>query len=374
MPSYLGTDADSGHRQAALDAIVLANLGTPAAPTPGALRRYLAQFLSDPRVIELPRWLWYPILYGPILTFRPFRSARAYRSVWTEQGSPLLVLNRRLAEGVDATLKREFGARAPEVHLAMSYGEPGLGSVLEALRQRGLRRLLVLPLYPQYSATTTGAVFDAVADQFKRWRRLPELRFLTEYYRHPDYIAALAASVRRHWQEKGRGDRLLLSFHGIPRRYLTNGDPYFCHCHVTARLLAEALELPAEAVAVSFQSRVGREVWLQPYTAELLAEWGKAKAGRVQVLCPGFAVDCLETLEEIAVENRDNFLEHGGERFEYIPALNAEPDHAALLAALVRRHMSGWPVDHAAPAPAQRDAMLAERARRHAELEPEFRR
>lgn len=360
MPSYLGTDADSGHRQAALDAIVLANLGTPAAPTPGALRRYLAQFLSDPRVIELPRWLWYPILYGPILTLRPFRSARAYRSVWTEQGSPLLVLNRRLAEGVDATLKREFGARAPEVHLAMSYGEPGLGSVLEALRQRGLRRLLVLPLYPQYSATTTGAVFDAVADLFKRWRRLPELRFLTEYYRHPDYIAALAASVRRHWQEKGRGDRLLLSFHGIPRRYLTNGDPYFCHCHVTARLLAEALELPAEAVAVSFQSRVGREVWLQPYTAELLAEWGKAKAGRVQVLCPGFAVDCLETLEEIAVENAEIYTHAGGAALEYIPALNDDPAHVALLASLCRRQILEWHESGQEPAPpAEREQRAA---------------
>ena len=244
MPSYIGNTETDGHRQAPLTAVVLVNLGTPDAPTASALRHYLGEFLADPRVVETPRWLWRLILHGVILRIRPARSARAYATVWTEQGSPLLVGSRQLTEAVAAQLRSALGDEAPLVKLAMSYGQPNLRDVLESLRARGLRRLLVLPLYPQYSGSTTASVFDAVTAQLRRWRWLPELRFITDYYREPGYIEALAQSVREHWQAHGRGERLMLSFHGIPKRYVLNGDPYYCHCQVTARLLREALQIP----------------------------------------------------------------------------------------------------------------------------------
>lgn len=362
---------DYRHDQPDLTGVLLVNLGTPDAPTPAALRRYLGQFLGDRRVIELPRWLHLLLLHGIILRTRPYRSARNYAQIWTDQGSPLLIHSQALAERVGAEL-----ASDPQVAvaLAMRYGEPSIPAVLEQLRARGLRRLLVVPLYPQYSATTTASVYDAVFDALGRWRYIPELRMVGEYFSDPAYIDAVVARIAAHRAEHGPAEKLLMSFHGIPKRYFLAGDPYFCECQATARLVATRLGLSRDQYAVTFQSRDGPDEWLKPYTDQTLEQWAKDGVKSVQVVCPGFSVDCLETLEEIAVENRDNFLEHGGERFEYIPALNAEPDHAALLAALVRRHMSGWPVDHAAPAPAQRDAMLAERARRHAELEPEFRR
>lgn len=342
MAGFLGSTEQDAHRQRPLTAVVLVNLGTPDAPTPAALRRYLAEFLSDPRVVEAPRWLWRLILHGVILRFRPARSARAYRSVWTEAGSPLLTLSRGLTEAVAAQLRDRLGAGAPEVVLAMSYGHPGLREVLEDLRRRGLRRLLLLPLYPQYSATTTAAVFDAATRSLQRWRWLPELRFVCDYHRAPGYVDALAASVRAHWQAHGQGERLLLSFHGIPRRYLEAGDPYYCQCQVTARQLREALALPESALQLAFQSRVGREPWLQPYTDQTLLAWARAGIRRVDVLCPGFAVDCLETLEEIAMQNAEAFVHAGGERLSYIPALNASPAHARLLADLVQHQLGGW--------------------------------
>lgn len=342
MTQYLGMDARSGHQLQPKTAIVLVNLGTPDAPTPAALRRYLGEFLADPRVVEAPRWLWWLVLHGVILRIRPARSARAYRSVWTQQGSPLLIGSQSLADGLTQLLQTELGARAPLVRLAMSYGRPALAQVLRELREQGMRRLLVLPLYPQYSGSTTASVFDAVTRELSRWRWWPELRLIGDYYRSPGYVAALADSVRRWWQAHGRADRLLLSFHGIPRRYLTQGDPYFCQCQATARLLREALGLNETELVVSFQSRVGREVWLQPYTQALLTEWGKAGVNRVQVLCPGFAIDCLETLEEIAVENAEAFRHAGGAALEYIPALNAETAHVQLMRDLVLEHTQGW--------------------------------
>ncbi len=355
MTTYLGSSERDAHRQAGGSAVVLVNLGTPDAPTAAALRRYLAEFLWDPRVVETPRWLWWLILHGVILRIRPARSARAYARVWTPAGSPLLTGSRALTAAVDAELQRRLGATAPRVVLAMSYGAPNLREVLEELRAQGVRRLLVLPLYPQYSGSTTASVFDAVTGILRRWRWLPELRFIADYYREPGYVQALADSVRQHWAARGRGERLLLSFHGIPARYLTSGDPYYCQCQVTARRLREVLGLDEAALQISFQSRVGREPWLQPYTDQLLKQWAGEGIRRVDVLCPGFSIDCLETIDEIAGENAEAFVHAGGERLSYIPALNASPAHAAMLASLVERHIAGW----APPAEAAGDARLA---------------
>ena len=344
MANYLGSTEQQGHQQREMTAVVLVNLGTPDAPTAPALRRYLGAFLSDPRVVETPRWLWWLILHGVILRIRPARSARAYATVWTDQGSPLLVGSKALTDAVQTALAGTLGADAPTVALAMSYGAPNLRDVLEGLRSRGMRRLLVVPLYPQYSGSTTASVFDAVSRQLQRWRWLPELRFITDYYREPGYVQALAASVREHWQAHGRSERLLLSFHGIPGRYLVNGDPYYCQCQVTARLLREALGLNDDELFVSFQSRVGREPWLQPYTDQTLQAWARAGIRRVDVACPGFSIDCLETLEEIAEQNAEAFVHAGGERLTYIPALNHRPDHVAMLCGLITRQLAGWPV------------------------------
>lgn len=321
-------------------AVLLLNLGTPAAPTVPAVRRYLAQFLSDPRVIEQPRWLWRLVLHGVILRLRPRRSARAYASIWSEEGSPLLVLSRRLVQALQQALRGR--GEATTVELAMTYGEPAVAATLRRLVDAGVGRVLVLPLYPQYSATSTGAALDALADAVKQLRWPPELRTVNDYHDQPAHIEALAQGVEAHWRTRGRAERLLLSFHGIPRRYVASGDPYALQCATTAQLLAERLGLGAEQLIVSYQSRVGREEWLRPYTDETLAGLARDGVRSVQVLCPGFAVDCLETLEEIALENRDHFLHAGGERYEYIPALNDSEDQVAALLALVERHTAGW--------------------------------
>lgn len=322
--------------------VLLINLGTPDAPTVPAVRRFLAEFLSDPRVVELPRPLWWLILHGIILRLRPRRSAKAYQSVWTERGSPLLTIARRQA----AALQERLGASLPgpvRVELAMRYGNPSVSSALASLRSANVRRLLVLPLYPQYSATTTASTFDAVTGELSSWRWLPEVRFVNQYHAQQGYIAALADSVREYWVAAGEPDRLLFSFHGVPKEYFLNGDPYFCQCQKTARLTAVALGLGAERWQVSFQSRVGNREWLKPYTDRTLKDWGREGVGPVQVICPGFSADCLETLEEIAVENRDYFIEAGGKGFGYIPALNDRAAHMDMLADLVRQHAAGWP-------------------------------
>jgi len=333
--------ADRPDKPAERAAVLLVNLGTPDAPTPSAVRRYLAQFLSDRRVIDTPRWLWWPILHGVILRLRPRRSARAYASIWTEQGSPLLVFSQALGNSLDRRLRDATADRA-QVELAMCYGRPAIAPALERLAAAGVRRLLVLPLYPQYSATSTGAVFDAVTSALQRLRWPPELRFVNDYHDEPEYISALAENVQKYWREHGRAQRLLLSFHGIPQRYVRLGDPYFDQCMVTAQRLREKLGIGADACSVAFQSRVGREPWLMPYTDETLRQLPGQGVRHVQVLCPGFAVDCLETLEEIAETNRHLFLAAGGERMEYIPALNATEAHVEMLLRLVRRHSGGW--------------------------------
>lgn len=332
MGIFIG-DADFDHTSSEGTLVLLANLGTPDAPRAGPVRRYLAEFLGDPRVIEVPRWLWMPILYGVILNIRPRRSARAYAEVWTEEGSPLLAIGKRQAAALEAELA-DRGVNVP-VRLAMRYGNPSIANVLSEFRGQGLSRLVVLPLYPQYSGSTTGSTFDALSKELTQWRRVPDLSFIQGYHKTPGYISALAASVRQHWDANNRPDVLVMSFHGLPERYLHSGDPYFCHCHATARLLAEALELSDEQWRVSFQSRVGREVWLQPYTDELLVHLAQSGTRRVDVVCPGFAADCLETLEEIAMGEKERFENAGGELLSYIPALNDGAAHIATLADLV---------------------------------------
>ncbi|MGH8501948.1 MAG: ferrochelatase [Gammaproteobacteria bacterium] len=341
MTTYIG-EPDYQHDAEPRAGVLLVNLGTPDAPAPKALRRYLKEFLSDPRVIEWPRPLWWLVLNGIILNIRPARSARLYKKVWTAQGSPLLVISSQQADALRAELARRF--RGPvEVALAMRYGNPSVAAGLDELRRKGVRRLLVLPLYPQYSATTTGSTFDAVADVLKTWRWLPELRFVNHYADDAGYVGALAARIRAHWQAHGRGQRLLFSFHGIPKRYLLNGDPYHCQCHKTARLVAQRLELDKDAWQVAFQSRFGREQWLTPYTDEVLAGLAGRGVRQIDVCCPGFAADCLETLEEIATESREKFMEAGGSNLSYIPALNDMPEHIHALGDVVMRHVQGWP-------------------------------
>ena len=329
------------HDQPACTGILLTNLGTPDAPTPSALRRYLAEFLWDSRVVEIPRLLWWLILHGVILRVRPSKSAHKYQIIWTPEGSPLLAISRRQATALAATLTQRTPGPV-RVALGMRYGNPSIAVALAELRAAGAQRLLVLPLYPQYSAATTASTFDAVAAELRTWRWLPELRFIMQYHDDPAYLDALAAQLRAARAEQP-GERLLFSFHGLPKRNLLAGDPYHCQCHKTARLVAERLGLASEQWAVAFQSRFGRAEWLQPYTSVLLADWAKAGVKSVDVTCPGFAADCLETLEEIARENRQTFLNAGGERYRYLPALNDAPEHIAALAGLIEKHAAGWP-------------------------------
>jgi ferrochelatase len=347
-------------------AVLLVNLGTPTAPTADAVRPYLAQFLADPRVIEYPRWLWWLILNGVILRFRPKRSAHAYGKVWTDRGSPLRFGSEALADGLQAEILRQRPQAPVKVALAMRYGEPSVAHTIEQLQREGVRRLLVLPLYPQYSATSTGSVLDAVADAIKSLRWPPELRIINDYHDDDAHIEALALSIEKWWTLNGRGEKLLLSFHGIPERYLHEGDPYFCQCHATARLLRERLQLSDEQLVISFQSRVGRERWLHPYTDAMVRKLAAEGVRKLDVACPGFAVDCLETLEEVAMQNRDFFVGAGGETLRYIPALNDSEGQVSSLSSLILRHTQGWPefaADYDAAAAQRRQVAAGQRAR-----------
>ena len=321
--------------------VLLVNLGTPESPSPADVRRYLKEFLWDSRVVELPRSLWWLVLNLVILNTRPRRSARAYAKVWTEEGSPLMVISRQQHAALQAALEQQPGAPV-KVVLAMRYGKPSIAAGMQELRAAGVKRLLVLPLYPQYSATTTAAIVDAVADELRRWRVLPELRFINDYHEHPSYIEALADSVRRYQAVHGKPDRLLPSFHGIPQDYVDAGDPYATQCSRTAALLVQALDLPEDRWQLSFQSRLGPKQWLQPYTDHTLKSLGEKGVKNIQVICPGFSVDCLETLEEVSMENRDIFLEAGGEQYGYIPCLNDDAAHIRLFSELVSQHTQGW--------------------------------
>lgn len=328
-PAYLPPTGPAGDRTG----VLLVNLGTPDAPTPAAVRRYLAQFLHDYRVVDLTRWLWCPILHGIILPLRSPKVARAYASIWTQRGSPLRAFSEDLVAAVQAHLPDA------SVALAMTYGQPSIPDVMARLQAEGCERFVVLPLYPQYSATTTAAVHDAVMRTLLRWRRQPALQLVNDYHGDDAWLDALATSVRTHWDRHGRGQRLLLSFHGIPQRYARAGDPYPQQCDDTAQALAVRLGLSEGEWAMTYQSRFGREPWLQPYTDKTLEAWGKAGVGDIDVLCPGFAVDCLETLEEIAEQNAHAFAEAGGGKLRYIACLNADPAHAEALAGIVRRRL-----------------------------------
>ncbi len=317
--------------------ILLVNLGTPDSPTEEDVRRYLAEFLSDPRVVETPRWLWWFILNGIILRTRPKRSAEAYASVWTDEGSPLMRVSQHQAEALQQQLDGCMDLPV-KVALAMRYGNPSIAAGLNQLRQANANRVLVLPLYPQYSAATTASIFDAVTAELQHWRRIPELRFINRYQDHPTYIRALADSVLAAWEHEEQPERLLMSFHGIPQDYADGGDPYPEECRTTASLLAAELGLADDRWAISFQSRMGRKAWIKPYTDKTLKAWGKEGVKRVHVICPGFAADCLETLEEIAVENRDYFIKAGGQSYHYIPALNESAGHIKVMTELVQQH------------------------------------
>ncbi|MDO9095127.1 MAG: ferrochelatase [Rubrivivax sp.] len=328
------------HGSPARTAVLLVNLGTPDEPTAAALRRYLAEFLSDPRVVEIPRLVWWPILHGIILRTRPARSAAKYASVWMPEGSPLAVWTQRQTTALATSLATK--GHQVIVRHAMRYGKPSLPDTLDQLRQEGVTRVLVLPLYPQFAAATTASISDRIFQWAGQARRMPEFRFVAEYHDDPAYITALAQQLRTHWAANGRGEQLVLSFHGVPERSLHLGDPYHCQCLKTARLLAAEVGLAADEVRVTFQSRFGKAKWLQPYTEPTLQALAASGVKRVDIMCPGFVADCLETLEEIAQEARDAFLQAGGQAFSYVPCLN---DSAAWIDALTRlaeRHLSGW--------------------------------
>jgi ferrochelatase len=327
--------------------ILLVNLGTPEAPTPAAVRRYLAQFLSDPRVVEIAPWAWKPLLHGVILNVRPAQSARRYKAIWTKDGSPLFVHSvkqRTLLLGfLGHQLKRAgYPPDLCPVEIGMRYGQPSIASAIDKLRGQACEKILVLPLYPQYAASTTASAFDAIAAHLAHVRRLPALRFVESFHDDDAYIKALAQNVNDFWMKHGRPDKLVVSFHGVPRRTLDAGDPYHCHCQVTGRLLARELGLAPKQWTLAFQSRFGRAQWLTPYTSDVLKALGKEGAQRVDVFCPGFVTDCLETLEEIGIEGKALFTQAGGKELVVIPCLNEHPRWIAALADLAFRNLAGW--------------------------------
>jgi len=334
MTNYIG-NTDFKHEAGSCIGVLVTNLGTPDAPTAPALRRYLGEFLADPRVVEVPRYIWWFVLHGFILRIRPKRSATAYRKIWSESGSPLLDISKKQA----AAIQKYLDDRATEkfhVELAMRYGNPSIQSGLEKLQQANAQKIIILPLYPQYSASTTASTFDAVADILKTWRNVPELHLVKHYHDSPDYIDALAESITEHWQQTTRAEKLLFSFHGIPQAYFDAGDPYYCECHKTARLVAEKLNLDEKEWMLTFQSRFGPKEWLKPYTDITLEELAKSGIKNVDIICPGFSADCLETLEEINMRYRETFLAAGGNKFSYIPALNEQPAHITTLANIIQ--------------------------------------
>jgi ferrochelatase len=341
--------------------VLLVNLGTPDAPTPQAVRRYLQQFLSDRRVVEIPRAIWWLILNGIILNTRPRKSAAKYAQIWRQDGSPLLVHTQKQTKLLQGYLGQRVQPPCA-VEFGMRYGNPSVASAIDKLKAQHCDRILVLPLYPQYAASSSASALDAVWEALQHMRNVPEIRTVRHYHDHPAYIAALAESVQQYWREHGRPDKLLMSFHGVPRYTLDKGDPYHCECHKTGRLLAEALGLSADQYLVTFQSRFGAAEWIQPYTAPTLEQWGRQGVRRVDVICPGFAGDCLETLEEIAMEGKASFLNAGGHSFHYIPALNEREEWIHALAEIVLGHLQGW-VDIELDGPARQSEQEQSRLR-----------
>lgn len=357
MPARFRTEPPFTHGREARIGVLYCNLGTPDAPTPAAVRRYLAEFLSDRRVVEIPRAVWMPLLHGVILPLRSSKSAAKYASIWTKDGSPLKVWTEIQAKRLLGWLG-EHGHRVKVRH-AMRYGSPSIASQLDAFRAEGVTRILLVPAYPQYSGTTTASLWDAVGDWSARARHVPEFRFVNRYHDDEGYVQALVRSVERHWREHGTPDHFLMSFHGVPERTLHLGDPYHCECQKTARMVAGRLGLDPSKYSVTFQSRFGKAKWLEPYTDATLRDLARKGTRRVDVACPGFPSDCLETLEEIAMEARASFLAAGGKDFHYIPCLNDQTEWIAALGGLCERHLAGWPTRE----PADNDALARSAAR-----------
>ena len=352
------------HLRPSRTGVLLINLGTPEAPTRAAVKTYLKQFLSDPRVVEIPRVVWWFILHGIILPIRSGASAKKYASIWLKDGSPLLVHSQAQAQG----LRDRFQSKDANVivDLAMRYGKPSIPEVLKRFQDANVERLLVLPLYPQYSATTSASSFDAVFAVLQTWRNQPELRIVKHYHDHASYIESLRQQIEAYWSQHGRPDfskgaKLVMSFHGLPKRNLMQGDPYHCECLKSGRLLGEALGLEPDYYRVTFQSRFGRAEWLKPYTALTIEELGKAGCPQIDIVCPGFPADCLETLEEIAMEGKEEFLTAGGSQYRYIPCINDHPDGISAMADLLQGHLAGWPLAHD-DATAQELALQQQRA------------
>jgi ferrochelatase len=326
------------HDKKAKVGVLLTNLGTPDAPTAPALRRYLREFLSDPRVVEIPRIIWLIILHGIILRVRPKKSAKLYESIWTPSGSPLLVISQQQKDAIAKVLNEKYGSDV-QVELAMRYGTPSIGKALDKLQLAGVKKIIALPLYPQYAGPTVGSTFDAVVNKIKSWRWIPSLSFISGYHDHPKYIAALAQSVKKHIEEHGKPDKLVLSYHGMPKYFLEQGDPYYCFCVKTTRLLVAELGFSEDDYVTTFQSRFGKAEWLKPYTDETLIELA-ANSKHVAIISPAFSADCLETLEELEHENRDLFLGAGGEKYHYIPALNSDEMHIDTIVDLISSEIS----------------------------------
>lgn len=341
MPKFKGKE-NYEHGSDSCLGILITNLGTPEAPTAAAIRKYLAEFLWDPRVVEIPRPIWWLILHGIILNTRPRVKARDYKKIWTDEGSPLLVISKQQRDALQTNLESKFSGPV-KVVLAMRYGQPSIQTGLEQLKQCNAKRVLVLPLYPQYSASTTASTFDAVANEFMQQRWMPELRMVNNYGSNEGYINACVTQIQNYWNTNTKSQKLIFSFHGLPKRNLELGDPYHCECHETARLIAEKLNLDESQWQLTFQSRFGKAEWLQPYTIKTMEELPMQDVKTIDVFCPGFSADCIETLEEINMENRSVFLNAGGEAFNYIPALNTEGAHIDALVNIIMQHTQGWP-------------------------------
>ena len=341
MVKYIG-EKDYEHGSKEKIGVLITNLGTPDAPNRKELKVYLNQFLSDPRVIELPKILWQILLKLVILQVRPSKSAEAYKQIWTDKGSPLLdIANRQLSK-----IQSSFSSKSENIvfEVGMRYGNPSIPNALLKLQKKQVRRLLVLPMYPQYCAATTGSTFDEVTNVLQKWRWIPEMRFINQYFEEKNYIEALSNSINTFWKNNQKPQKIIFSYHGIPKRYLTNGDPYHCFCLKTTRLVKEHMDLSDDEIMTTFQSRFGREEWLKPYTSETLKELPKQGIKNIHIISPGFSSDCLETLEELEEENKEYFMESGGESYNYIPCLNDNEDHIDVFVNLIKKHIQGWPL------------------------------
>ena len=341
MVKYIG-EKDYEHGSKEKTGVLITNLGTPDAPERRELKVYLNQFLSDPRVIELPKFLWQAILKLVILQIRPSKSAKSYKKIWTNNGSPLLDISKRQLVKIKSAFSNSNKNMVFE--LGMRYGNPSIQDALNKFQKKQVRRLLVLPMYPQYCAATTGSTFDEVTNVLQNWRWIPEMRFINQYFEEKNYIEALSNSIKSFWKKYPKPQKIIFSYHGIPKRYLTNGDPYHCFCLKTTRLVKEQMRLSDNEIMTTFQSRFGREEWLKPYTSETLKELPKQGIKNIHIISPGFSSDCLETLEELEEENKEYFMESGGESYKYIPCLNDNEDHIDVFINLIRKHTQGWPL------------------------------